>query len=410
MFSTKFTPLNQSDDYRIDQDGHGAPKLTSPALYQQQLHDQQASQLRSPPMYSAIHEKTHYHAHDTYVSTPIDYQGDPYAFRQDNKRKSSRLSFLGKGAPVSNFKIPTFAAPWQHEQVNPSQASSRMNTVRYFDRNKQWWRLFTNGLIQWFVTASIVAMICIALWGFQQIKPMSQLVRYTFNAVMTLLSLCLGLAIVTALRSYARLLSWRFLASEYRNLQDFELVMNCDSQSKVLKLLWAGRTPGSFWLNKTQILCIISLGLVIGLQIVIALMGLTYSVDSSNDYIDFVYGNVSRADLSNIQQSFVSANADAYYNQAAAANFYGTIGGEYPGYYGKPGLDQFAYNSNYTNSQSIGYGDYSAWPLSYFYEFTEMSAGTQNQMWGLTKRYITSDASCVQLKITAGGMLGDATV
>lgn len=412
MTSAKFVPLNQSDDYRVDEDTHGVPRLADPALYRQQLHDHHRAHERSPPMYSAIHTKTDYHVHDTYVSTPIDSFDDSTSYRREARRKSSRLSFLGKGAPVSNFKIPTFAAPWQHEQVDPSKSLPRMNTVRYFDRDKQWWRLFSNGIIQWFMTASIVAMICIALWGFQQIKPMDQWLRYTFNAVMTLLSLCLGLAIVTALRSYARLLSWRFLASEYRNLQDFELVMNCDSQSKVLKLLWAGRTQGRFWLNKTQILCIISLGLVIGLQIVIALLGLTYSVDSSDEYTGYVYGNLSRVDLSNIQQNFDSGDSSAglYYDEAGAANFYGDIGGTYGYYYGKPGFSQFAANPNYTTTQSIGVNGDNEWVTSFFYEFFDMAAGTTNSNWGVTKRYITSEASCTQLEITAGGMLGNDTV
>lgn len=235
------------------------------------------------------------------------------------------------------------------------------------------------------------------------------MVRYTFNAVITLLSLCLGLAIVTALRSYARLLSWRFLASEYRNLQDFELVMNCDSQSKVLKLLWAGRTPGRFWLNRTQILCLTSLGLVIGLQIVIALMGLTYSVDSSTTDISYAHGNVSRVQLSNIQQSFGS-DPNEYYNQVAAANFYGNIASEYFYYFGKPGQEGFVINPNYTTSSSIGIDGDNEWVTSFFYEFYESSAAVPSNMWSSTKRYITSDATCTQLKVTAGGTVGDATV
>lgn len=317
---------------------------------------------------------------------------------------------------MSNFKIPTFAAPWQHEKVD-SQAASRMNTVRYFDRNKQWWRLFTNGLIQWFMTLSIVAMICVALWGFQKVAPMEQWLRYTFNAVITLLSLCLGLAIVTALRSYAKLLSWRFLASEYRDLQDFELVMNCESQSKVLKLLWAGRTPGKFWLNRTQILCIISLSLVIGLQIIIALMGLTYSIESSPQFIDHVPGNVSMALLSNIQQSFMSTDDNTtsdYAHQVAAANFYGNIGGDYGYYYGQPGVYHQGKNENYTTSSSIGViGDPntdSGWSDSYFYQFYEMSAQKASSTWGETKRYITTDATCTQLKIIEGGTIQNDSV
>lgn len=325
------------------------------------------------------------------------------------RRRSSRLSFLAN--PVSDFKIPTFAAPWQHGQVGPRASSSK--TVRYFDRNKQWWRLFTNGLIQWMLTLAIVGMIVAALWGFAQVKPLSRWQRYTFNAVITLLSLCLGLAIVSALRSYAKLLSWRFLAAEYRDLQDFELIMNCESQSKVLKLFWAGRTPGKFRINRTQLLCLASLGLVIGLQIVIALMGLTYSVESSDTVRNHTPGNVSLVDLSDIKQRFwQSMESDASYIQrTAAANLYGTVGSEYNYYIaqpGKPHLDE-EIDGWYGGTASIG-STTDAWATSFYYQFIEWPTRSSSNVWGETTRYIQSDASCTRLVIVEGGYIENTTV
>lgn len=189
----------------------------------------------------------------------------------DRFKRQSRLSFISN--PVSNFRIPTFAAPWQHEAVDSEDGlRNSLNTVRRFDPKAQSRRLLVNGLLQWLVTVVIVLALAATLFGFSQPAWISKGSKYTFNAIITLLSLCLGLAIVTALRSYAKLLSWRFLASQYWNLQDFEAVMNCDSQTKVLKLFRAGRTPGK-WLNMTQFLCLLSLFLVIGLQILIGMLG-----------------------------------------------------------------------------------------------------------------------------------------
>lgn len=95
MSSAKFVPLNQNDDYKLDnlQHGqHGIPQYTDPATYQQQMYQQQAYQQQmyhqqSPPpaWQPAAYDtgKLGHHTHTTYVSTPTAYSPDDQSKSQD---------------------------------------------------------------------------------------------------------------------------------------------------------------------------------------------------------------------------------------------------------------------------------------------------------------------------------------
>ena len=381
---TKFHTVSQGDDYKLEN------LSQEPLQYSHNIDDTETTS-KPPGRWKSI--KSAYSPQVTYVSARNNSFSDDSKQRrgEEQRRKSSRLSFRQLANPVSNFRIPTFAAPWQHGSPQSSQ-SSDPTTVRTFDRRKQWSRLFVNGLLQWFVTVGIVLCQFGALYGFSQPLTLSRGQKYTFNAIITLLSLCLGLAIVTALRSYAKLLSWRFLASGYRDLQDFELIMNCDSQSKVLKLLWAGRRPGKFSLNKTQILCVVSIVLVIGLQIAIGLLGLTYSIDAS-EYLDFAPGKVSLVDLSNIYQES-TYNETGLGDQTGSSNYYGLIGQSY-------GLSNVSLGQGYDGPETI----YTADDITFFYQYVEWSVDSNSTLKSVSSsdRYATADASCVKLDIVSGG-------
>jgi len=341
--------------------------------------------------------KSAYSPQATYVSLPDPYPNDDAKKRPraNDRRRSSRLSLRQLASPVSNFRIPTFAAPWQHEKPE-SLDPSKANTVRTFDRRNQRQRVFVNGILQWLVTVGVVLCQFAALYGFSQPHTLSRGEKYTFNAITTMLSLCLGLAITTALRSYAKLLSWRFLASGYRDLQDFETIMQCDSQSKVLKLLVSARTPGRFWINKTQFLCLVSIVLVIGLQVSIGLLGLCYDIGTS-DYLQLTPGKVSLADLSNIYQD-TTFNQTGVGDQTGASNYYGLVGQSYGVCYSDLGQGNCGPETIYTADN-----------VTFFYQYIEQSVGKHNSTSTTSvvtsNRYVTADATCVQLEIISGGYI-----
>jgi len=386
MPSPQFHTVSQNDDYRLDD----FPQ--APLQYSRHTLDAMESS-KAPGRWKSL--KSAYSPQATYITIPDAYVNHDAKKRPNanDRRRSSRLSLRQLANPVSNFRIPTFAAPWQHGKPELSH-SSQVSTVRTFNQRNQRQRVFVNGILQWLVTVGIVLCQFAALYGFSQPHTLSRGEKYTFNAITTLLSLCLGMAIVTALRSYAKLLSWRFLASGYRDLQDFELIMNCDSQSKVLKLLVSGRTPGRFWVNKTQLLCLVSITLVIGLQIAIGLLGLCYDIDTSN-YLKLTLGTVSLADLSNVYQD-PAFNVTGIGDQTGASNYYGLVGQSYGISYTRVGEGNSGLETIYTADN-----------ITFFYQYIEQSvlkhSATTTPSIATSTRYVTADANCVQLEIMSGG-------
>lgn len=377
-----FQPLSgQDDDYRLND-------LSSPPPLPPRSAQQGGP---TPSRWQSV--KSSYRPQVTYVAS--NDQSIPKSGVDDDRsarRKSSRFSLLANN-PVSDLRIPKFAAPWQHE-IPLKVHGTNSRTVRYFDRSKQWKRVFINGFLQWLVTLVIVLCMLAVLYGFSRDSTITRTEKYWFNAIITLLSLALGLAVVSALKAYCKLLSWRFLASQYRDLQDFELVMNCDSQAKVLKLLWAGRTAGRFWwLNKTQLLCLVSLFVFVALQLTIGLLGLTYSIDTS-EAVDHIEGKVSIVDLSNIYQDS-NYNVTNFVDQTAAANYFGVVGQNYYVYDEALGQGNQGFESVYSTDNGT----------SFFYNYVDLSAEAtaQTPVYDTSKRWVSTNASCVELKIYQGG-------
>lgn len=193
---------------------------------------------------------------------------------------------------VSHFNVPRIAAPWEHEVFEKDELNiGESQTVRDFDHHRQRRRLFINAFFQWAVTAATCLALVGVLYSYSHRQTLAQTDKHAFNALVTGLSILLGLNLASSLSGYAQMMRWRLLAAKYRNLQDFELIMNCDSQMKVVRLLWAGRTRGRWWIpNRTQILCFTWLSINTALQVFTALLGLTYSVDTSTSYINPQFG------------------------------------------------------------------------------------------------------------------------
>lgn len=188
----------------------------------------------------------------------------------------------GRGR-ISQWNLSRVAAPWEHEVLEMDEHNaSTSKTVRHFDHRRQRRRLVTNSASQCGMTVMICIAIIAVLYGCSTIRALSQTQKHVFNALVTGLSLSLGLNLASSLRGYAMMMRWRLLAARYRTLQEFDLILNCGDQLKVLRLLWAGKTPGMWWFpNKTQILCVIWLMINIGLQTFTALIGLVYSINIS---------------------------------------------------------------------------------------------------------------------------------
>jgi len=295
---------------------------------------------------------------------------------------------------VSQSAVPRFASPWEHELTEKVAASdpSGSQTVRYFDRGRQRRRLLVKSSFQWLITAVICGALAGTLYGFATIILLTSTVKHVFNALITGLSLLLGFNLASSMKGYAQMMRWRFLASKYRTLQDFDLIMDCDNNSTQFRLLWAGRTRGQWYPNKTQLLAALSLLVNVALQIFTALLGLTYSIDVSVDIVQDVYGNVSIADLSVIA---TSESASTFQGQAGVANQYGIMGEDYR-------LITTTLDDDFAVEQSL-YTDEGR--DLYWFRFVDRSP-TQFSRGASTYRTITSNATCTSYPVVEGGYAG----
>ncbi|KAK5360458.1 hypothetical protein LTR11_010286 [Exophiala xenobiotica] len=346
---------------------------------------------------------------ESYAYTGSD--GDIPPRRPERQRTGSSLYRVASSVwsttrkAVSRFRIPKVAAPWEHEFSEKLAATSLpSDTVRYFDYRQQRKRLFVNSSFQWLITALLCAGLAAVLYGFTTINiGVTSTTKHVFNALITGLSLCLGLSLASSLKGYAQMMRWRFLASGYRSLQDFELVMNCDSQTETLRLLWAGRTAGRWYPNKTQLVAFLSIAVNLALQVFTALLGLTYSIDLSSEFVRLTYGNVSIADLSYIGNSQTDSlygtniNSDqAQFAQFSASNTWGITGQDYTSLYDTYDKDGSGYTQAvYTNK------DQSA----FWYRFIDQSP-LAGALTTVTDRTINCTADCQSYEVVSGGYGG----
>ena len=304
---------------------------------------------------------------------------------------------------VSHFRIPKIAAPWEHETPISEKGGSALGsgsgshepskTVREFDHRRQRRRLFVNSSFRLMNTAFLCCALAAVLYGFSTIRTgMTQPQKKGFNALITGLSIILGLNLSSSLKGYAQMMRWRFLAAGYRNLQDFELVMQCESQQAVLRLLWAGRSPGKFHVNKTQALAFFWLLINVALQVTTALLGLTYSIDISDNWVSTRNGNITIARLDEIASFY--AGDTSINGQGAQANTYGLIGQDYP-----PFTEVFG---DYTGGQqeilSNEAGDL------YWYTFIDQDEDGKETV--ISYRQVSTKAICKERRVLSGGYAG----
>jgi hypothetical protein len=324
-----------------------------------------------------------------------------FAGRRDTsntwRSRTSTLTSRLKDFGVSQFTVPRIASPWDHEAPRKGTPPD-YHTVKQYDYRLQRRRLFTNSAFQWLMTVFLCGALAGTLRSFQYYfaSGMGQTQKHAFNGLITGLSIALGINLASSLRGYAQMMRWRFLASAYRHVQEFELVMQCESQMKVLRLFWTARTRGRMLVpNKTQILCFTWIVINILLQVLVALLGLTYSIDTSSVWMSTQWGNVSVCDLSLIRNSNNDTITD-YYTQLSAANNYGIAGQDYDVDVdvANDALDQTYSNAIYTDD-AYNYMEY---------RFDDLNPDDED-LNIITWRTITATATCEPFKVVAGATL-----
>ncbi|OAP55897.1 hypothetical protein AYL99_10049 [Fonsecaea erecta] len=300
----------------------------------------------------------------------------------------------------SGFSIPSVASsPWEHKlnEKHIREVPTNTETVRYFDPRRQTRRVFIECLMMWFWTAGICGALAGTMYGFSSIRDgLSQTQKYVYNAMITGLSIVLGLAFAAQFKQYAEMMRWRFLASQYRTIQDFEDVLGCDSYRSTLRILWKGRRSGSWHPSKAQVIAAIWLVIFVAFNTFAALLGLTYSIDVSDEFVSINNGVVSVADLQYIASREQPDNGAGYLDeyQKAAANLWGQLGQNFPIITTTLDDDDESGAVVFTNEAR------DLW----WYRFVDL--GPDGKTMVVSTRTVTSQAHCEEYTVLFGGYAG----
>lgn len=319
------------------------------------------------------------------VSAPLTFSDTLSPLRTSTSRRSDVPAVL--------------RSPWRHSVSTRHGPLPTSRTVREFRPGRQRRRLFAQGFTQFLITVFLCALLAVCLAVFGRLAWMSVHQVKAFNALIVLLSLFLGNNLTSSFKEMALIIRWRILATNYRSLDEFDLIMHCESLRKVLKLCWVARERGRalFWLNKTQILCLVWVGVNIMLQVLVALLGLTYNLDTSTVPARRL-GLISIANFTIIDDPWTTSDP-GFDSQLGSSNIYGSQS-QYYAYqpaepeisgdaavWGRPSSPTIYYNKNYTT-------------FSYVFEDSNPS---NPDLTLLSYRNMSATATCVELEILQGG-------
>ena len=204
--------------------------------------------------------------------------------------------------------------------------------ARYYSFRRTRDKLVVRHSYQWAITAVLIGVIVVTLWQYSRYETINTRTKHTFNSIMTGLSIALGINLASALKSYAEMMRWRFLTMSWMTLREFDLILHCGELHKVIQLLWEVTKHRKESVNsrgkvaRIWAIAVGWIGLNLLAQILVAMLGLTYSLDVSRWNI-IQPGLINIADFSQIEDRFNTGKlAASLPNQMFAAHDYGIQG------------------------------------------------------------------------------------
>ncbi|KAL8686914.1 MAG: hypothetical protein Q9218_006768, partial [Villophora microphyllina] len=166
----------------------------------------------------------------------------------------------------------------ESDETYPPKDSRESTCSRTFHPRKQLWQMLGGQMWRLIFTAILVALVLFTLKVYQDKGAVAHTDKITFNTVITVLNLALGLNFLEAFKDMAKVLRWRVLANRKFTVREADLILGGESLTKLLTLM---RESMKKPLTVTVCICWISLNLLA--QASIAVIGLTYSMDNGQD-------------------------------------------------------------------------------------------------------------------------------
>ncbi|KAL8651895.1 MAG: hypothetical protein Q9226_004493 [Calogaya cf. arnoldii] len=176
------------------------------------------------------------------------------------------------------------------DQTEEHKNGDASRLTRTFSPNTQSWEIFRGQFWRLLFTAVLVALVIITLTIYDDRKAVAHDDKITFNTIITVLNLALGLNFFEAFKDMAKVLRWRVLANRKFTVRETDLILGGESLSKLFTLM-----RESMKKPLTSFVCAFWLALNLLAQVSVAMIGLTYSMDNGVDSttITTSHGNVS---------------------------------------------------------------------------------------------------------------------
>jgi hypothetical protein len=172
------------------------------------------------------------------------------------------------------------------------------------------------------------------------------------------------------------------LTERIQPLTEFELILGCERQTNLVKLMWKVRNKKYRFLpSVTQLLCLLWLACNFAAAVLVSMLGLTYSINQSVHFVSTTNGRVSVVDFNPILRSGTQA-------ALILAQTFALSGGNYLTVTGLTEAQQFGGSFENVGSQSR-------------YWFNELNP--DNYLINIqTDRYIDGFVSCEAFPVVAG--------
>ncbi|KAL0934903.1 uncharacterized protein CTRU02_209494 [Colletotrichum truncatum] len=258
------------------------------------------------------------------------------------------------------------------------------------------WKILGKVLSRWAITMVIIVSIYTVISVYSSKPVMNQTTKRQYNALITGLSIALGLAVASSLNHMVAELRWWILSRRYRSKRKVELILAADNLKHTIMLAvrskrWTIHLAAVGWF-------ILSIGSQVGL----AAIGLCYSTETADKRALLVPGNVTIPNLANIEtDKVVKSNSKTLGAEQYTANSYGTMS---LAFLTAPVEEAPSARAIYVPSDPLMFcGD------TYCkYVFHETSTASikdvnANPVTVATNRSINSTATCVAWPVTSGG-------
>ncbi|KAF6820657.1 hypothetical protein CPLU01_12682 [Colletotrichum plurivorum] len=182
------------------------------------------------------------------------------------------------------------------------------------------WKVLGKVFSRWAITVAIIVSVYVVIWVYSTKPVMNQATKRQYNALITGLSIALGLAVASSLNHMVAELRWWILSRRYRSKRKVELILGADNLKHTIMLAarskrWSIHLAALGWLL-----------LSIGSQVGLAAIGLCYSTDTADKQALLVPGNVTIPNMATIEtEKVVKSNSTTLGAQEYTANSYGTV-------------------------------------------------------------------------------------